>query len=272
MEDYDDFSNYGDEEERPRDPAVDQAIERLRGFFDASSQRLSYSTQIETSFEREFFHWITGKALLELGNSQQIKRLSVPVQGQTINFYANRKHRYVQRELKTMLDALRRIFDPDFTHAIGRHGELMFDAALGRNGFRAEASNTNSWNGKTWEHTNHNLDRIVTKDGIAYGIEIKNTQNYIPRDELRIKIRLCQQLDVTPLFIMRFAPKSYMYEIQRSGGFGLLFEEQIYPWGHNSLLAEVRERLGLKVHCPRDVKEGDMQRLVNWHTRRLTRA
>jgi hypothetical protein len=77
---------------------------------------------------------------------------------------------------------------------------------------------------------------------------------------------------VTPLFIMRFAPKSYMYEIQRSGGFGLLFEEQIYPWGHNSLLAEVRERLGLKVHCPRDVKEGDMQRLVNWHTRRLTRA
>jgi hypothetical protein len=136
VEDYDDFSNYGDEEERPRDPAVDQAIERLRGFFDASSQRLSYSTQIETSFEREFFHWITGKALLELGNSQQIKRLSVPVQGQTINFYANRKHRYVQRELKTMLDVLRRIFDPDFTHAIGRHGELMFDAALGRNGFR----------------------------------------------------------------------------------------------------------------------------------------
>lgn len=270
MDDYDDFESYEQEEERPRDPVIDQAIERLRGFFDASPQRLFYSTQIETSLEREFFHWITGRALLELGNANEIKRVSLPLQGQTVNFYANRRHRYMQRELKTMLDLLNRIYDPEFTHAVGRHGELMFDAALGRKGFRAEASNTKNWNGKTWQETNHNLDRVMTKDGIAYGVEIKNTQNYIPREELRTKIRLCQYLDLTPLFIMRFAPKSYMHEIQQNGGFGLLFEEQIYPWGHNSLLTEVRDRLGLKVNCPRDVKEGDIQRLINWHTKRLS--
>ena len=118
------------------------------------------------------------------------------------------------------------------------------------------------------QETNHNLDRIVTRDGIAYGIEIKNTQNYISREELRIKLRLGLYLGVTPLFIMRFAPKSYMYEINQSGGFGLLFEEQIYPWGHNALLNEVKDRLGLKVQCPRDVKEGDMQRFVTWHMKR----
>jgi hypothetical protein len=147
----------------------------------------------------------------------------------------------------------------------------MFDAALGRNGFKAEASNTNSWNGKTWKESNHNLDRIVTRDGIAYGVEIKNTQNYIPRIELQIKLRICHYLGLIPLFIMRFAPKSYMHEINQAGGFGLLFEEQIYPWGHNALLAEVRERLGLKVSCPRDVKEGDMLRLVKWHSKQLGR-
>jgi hypothetical protein len=64
---------------------------------------------------------------------------------------------------------------------------------------------------------------------------------------------------------------SYMFEIQQNGGFGLLFEEQLYPWGHSSLLSEVRTRLGLKVHCPRDVKEGDIQRLLNWHARQLRR-
>ena len=262
MDDYENFEYYEEEAERPRDPTVDKAIERLREFFDSSPQRVFYSTQIETFLEREFFHWITGKALLEMSNAELIKKVTVPVQGQTINFYANRKYRYIQRELKTIISLLNRIFDPEFTHAIGRHGELMFDAALGRNGFRAEASNTNSWNGKTWQETNHNLDRIVTRDGIAYGIEIKNTQNYISREELRIKLRLGLYLGVTPLFIMRFAPKSYMYEINQSGGFGLLFEEQIYPWGHNALLNEVKDRLGLKVQCPRDVKEGDMQRPV----------
>ena len=58
MAEYDDF--YPDEEERPRDPAVDLAINRLRSFFKQSPQRLFYSTQIETALEREFFHWITG--------------------------------------------------------------------------------------------------------------------------------------------------------------------------------------------------------------------
>jgi len=122
------------EEHPPRDPAIDHAIERLQAFFRESPQRLFYSTQIETLLEREFFYWIVGKGLLELGNSQRIQRMAVPVEGQTINFYANRKHRYVRRELKTMLNVLRRIFHPEFAHAIGRHGELMFDAALGRHG------------------------------------------------------------------------------------------------------------------------------------------
>src|SRR5437773_11513117 len=116
----------------------------------------------------------------------------------------------------------------------------------------AEAKNATSWNGRTWIETNHNLDRIITRDSLAYGVEIKNTQNYISRDELLVKIRICQHLGLTPLFIMRFAPKSYMYEIYTNGGFGLLFEEQIYPWGHSALLSEVRKRLLLKVQCPRD--------------------
>lgn len=43
-----------------------------------------------------------------MSNAELIKKVAVPVQGQTINFYANRKHRYLQRELKTMLDLLNR--------------------------------------------------------------------------------------------------------------------------------------------------------------------
>ncbi|HZQ75408.1 MAG TPA: hypothetical protein VFB08_21040 [Burkholderiales bacterium] len=257
------------EEDRPRDPVLDRAIARLRSFFSQAPTRLFYSTQIETALERDFFHWIVGRGLLELGNAAELTRRTMPLQGQSINFYASRKHRYFERQLKTMLALLARIYDPEFTHAIGRQGELMFDAALGRYGFRAEASNTKSWGGKTWMKTNHNLDRIVIRDGVAYGVEIKNTQNYISREELRTKIELCRHLGVKPLFIMRFAPKSYMFEIFKSGGFGLLFEEQMYPLGHTELLKQVRETFGLKVSSPKDVKDGDMQRLLKWHLVKL---
>ena len=130
MDDYYDIAELQEEELRPRDPAIDDAIERLQAFFEASPQRLFYSTQIETSLEREFFHWIVGKALLELGNTRRVTRVSEVIAGQPVNFYANRKHRYIRRQLRTMVDVLRRVFEPEFTHAIGRHGELMFDHAF----------------------------------------------------------------------------------------------------------------------------------------------
>ena len=272
MEDYDDIAKFFEEENLPRDPKVDQAIARLRAFFDANPQRLFYSTQIETSLEREFFHWITGRALLEMGNAGEITRIPQGVAGQTVNFYANRKHRYVRRELKSMVKIMVRLFDPDFAHAIGRQGELMFDAAFGRFGFHIQAKDVKAWNERSWHETNDNLDRIITRDGLAYGVEIKNTQNYIPHTELRTKIRSSQYLGLIPLFIMRFAPKSYMHELIQAGGYGLLFEHQMYPWGHGTLLAEAREHLLLKVHSPRDIEEGHMIRLVKWHTNRLRRG
>ena len=66
---------------------------------------------------------------------------------------------------------------------------------------------------------------------------------------------------------MRFAPKSYNYVVNQNGGFVLLFEQQIYPMGHTALLAEVREKLGLKIHSPNEIQDGHMLRLLKWHER-----
>lgn len=258
------------EEERPRDQAIDAAAPRILKIFEDAPNRVFYSTQIETQLERDVFHWITNKALLELGNAGKIQRMPAVVQGKSVNFYAHSKYRYWKREQKQLQVLLERIFDPEFTHAVGRHAEMMFDSALSRHGFMIKDKDVSSWNGATWTKSNHNLDRIVVRDGIAYGIEIKNTQNYIQRPELDLKLDLCKHLGLVPLFIMRYAPKSYMYRIAaKFRGFGLLYEEQIYPFGHSALLTEVREKLGLKVQSPRDIKDGDMQRLVKWHNKRV---
>lgn len=271
------MDEYSDEQEaeephRPRDPVLDQAITRVLELFEAEQNRILHSTQIETTLEREYFHWITGRALLEVARSGLVRKRTTMIGGKPVNFYANKKYRYWEREHKAKVTLLQRIFDPDFAQAVGRHGELMFDAVLGRAGFRAEALNTKSWQGTSWGLTNHNLDRIYTRGGLAYGAEIKNTQNYISRDELRTKLKLAQHLGVIPLFIMRFAPKSYIHEIISAGGFALLFEEQMYPWGHTELLRDVRMHLGLKVASPRDVKDGDIYRLEKWHQKRVKRT
>lgn len=130
----DTLSDLPEEESRPRDPVLDLAIARLRTFFDAAPERLFYSTQIETSLEREYFHWITGRGLLELAEAQALQRRPTMVANNLVNFYAHNRHRHHERELKKMVALLERVFDPEFALAIGRQGELMFDAALGRAG------------------------------------------------------------------------------------------------------------------------------------------
>ena len=107
----------------------------------------------------------------------------------------------------------------------------MFEAALPTVGFLPTARKVKAYNGKEWKETEHDLDRVFERDGIAYGAEIKNTLKYIPRHELTVKTKMCQHLGLLPLFIVRAAAKSYVNEVRLLGGFTLVFKYQLYPLG-----------------------------------------
>src|SRR6185369_7392187 len=93
----DEYEDYPDSQP-PRDSAIDDALPRVQRIFEDSPNRVFYSTQIETRLEREFFHWITNKALSELANGRKLQRATVMVQGRDVNFYAHLKLRYWTRE------------------------------------------------------------------------------------------------------------------------------------------------------------------------------
>jgi hypothetical protein len=266
MDQHDDWDDEPQEpDEKVRDQEIDKAGQSVLELIGRHPERIFYSTEIETNLERDHFHWITAKALLEASGSRLIKTTRLEIQKKQVNFYTHKTNRYFRRGLKEKVALLERIYAPEFTRAVGATAELLFDAALARKQFTIHESDATSWQDRKWTKTRHNLDRIVSKDGVAYGIEIKNTQNYINRDELDLKLDMCKHLRLRPLFILRFAPKTYIHRINSHGGFALLFDEQIYPMGHQELMLEARKKLGLKVHSPKSIKEGDMQRLVNWH-------
>jgi hypothetical protein len=99
-------------------------------------------------------------------------------------------------------------------------------------------------------------------------VEIKNTWAYIDRPEMHAKIQLCAHLGVKPLFIMRWAPKSYVEVIRKAGGFGLLFGPQFFPVGHSAAMERLRE-LFLPVISPTAVPPGTFERFVKWHAKEL---
>ena len=274
MEDYDDPVLPPEvEEEWPRDAKVDEAKETLLAELFGVRHEVFYGRQVAILFERKFYHWITTKAINELATEGKIWSLTMPLvgsaEGETIRFYWSKRTRYFRRQIQEIQKIVQEFSTPSMMRALGLHGEMMFDVGLSHFGWVEKRPDVRAFGGREWTKTGHNLDRIYGRDGIEYGVEVKNALSYIDRKELEIKIEMCRHLHVRPLFIMRMAPTNYIELVRLAGGFTLVFEWQLYPYGQSDLAKRVRARLGLKVDCPRVIEDGTMQRLVNWHVKQL---
>ena len=113
--------------------------------------------------------------------------------------------------------------------------------------------------GREWAETEHDLDRLIERDGERYGVEIKNQLAYIDQTELGIKLRMCEYFGVRPMFIARMMPKNYIDQVVRAGGFCLILGNQHYPLLSEPLAARVRELIGLPVACVRALPDTTLE-------------
>lgn len=264
------FDEPDDDEEKPRDEAIDEAKPFLMfDLFDAHPEGVYYERQIEVIYEKRFFHWIIAKALHELRDERKINSALLPLTGQVrIRFYWSKTNRYWKRDAERIRKLVAEYSAPQFTKAIGDHGETMFDAALPTAGFMPKGKKVREYNGRKWTKSGHDLDRIFERDGIIYGIEIKNTLDYLPHFELQTKIQMCETLKIRPLFIARMLPKNYIKEVSDAGGFCLIFKYQLYPHGSKSFAQLIQGELGLPVDSPKAIETGTITRLLNWHLKK----
>ncbi len=248
----------------PRDPQLDPAKADLMNWFGINPNSVFYGRQIEVIFEKTYFHWITHKALKELTKEEMIATdLRVTPSGSKVRLYWSKRNRYPKRAAAALMKQVEEHSDPELTRTIGHHAESLFGLAAAREGFRVYGPGLRAFQGKAWYKTEHDLDWIFERDGIAWGVEIKNTWAYIDREEMKIKIELCECLGVSPLFIMRWAPKSYVEFIRQAGGFGLLYGDQLFPLGRSAAMAKLKE-LFLPVVSTVAVPDGIFRRFVKW--------
>jgi len=266
----DDFFDLGPEdvEQWPRDTKIDDAKEKLLALFEAEPKEVFYEHQLEILFERQFFHWITGKALHELVAEDRIASELMTLAGAVpIRFYHRRSHRGWRRQAKEILKLVAAFSTEDFSRGLGRHGEQMVDAALPRVGFIRLAKATRTYGDRSWVETGHDLDRIYRYEDLVFGAEIKNRLSYMDFADIQTKIRICKHLGLIPFFIVRMFPKSYFDFIQKKGGITLILEHQLYPHGQHGFAQQVKSRLRLPVDSPPEIFDATLDRLLRAITR-----
>jgi hypothetical protein len=249
------------------DAAVEDAKTALRQWFSDHSEEVFYQQQLEVIFERDYFHWVTRRALRELVAETRLVLETVPLAGAIpLHVFRRPSNRNWRRKANALVQMVTE-FSPGtpLGSSLGQHGELMFDSALARFGFIPVAREVREWDGRQWTASGHDLDRVYRRDGVDYGAEIKNTLKYMPRAEFGVKLEMCRALGLRPLFITRAAPKTYNYRVIQSGGYAMVFRYQLYPAGFSDIARRVRDELYLPVDSPAAISDGTVQRLVNWH-------
>jgi len=242
----------------------------LRDFFNANREQVFFSRQIEVQNEGDYFHWITNRAIHDLEGEGSIRSEWRPLRtGTSLKLIWHKAYRFYKRSANQLVSLVEEYSDPNIGGSLGLHGETMVLEGFARTRFRMMGRDANEYEGKKWRETNHNLDFLFERDGVTYGIEVKNTLGYMEREEFLIKTRLSLSLGVYPVFVCRMLPKSWIFELMQAGGFALILKYQLYPWTHRDLARRVREELNLPVDAPRFLADGTMNRFLKWHEKHV---
>ncbi len=257
-----------DEEERIPDKYFLEVQKEIKDLYDQDRESVYYLRQLQIKYEKKYFHWITYHAVNELYNFGYLKDFRTAVsKGTSTRYFFHKSNRYARRKIKEIEAIVREYSQDHITRSCGHRAEDLFCKALAMRGFMPTGQKVNIYNSRKWKKTGHDLDFVFTKDKIAYGCEIKNKLSYIEKEELEIKLDMCDYLGIKPLFIMRSSPKTYNKMIIERGGFALLYEAQIYELSQESLVKKMKKVLGLPVVCSKAIPDGIIDRFENWHNK-----
>lgn len=226
-----------------------------------------HKIQIEMIFEDKYFHWVTNRAIEELVSEGFLKLEKRDV----AHFVYRSDIRYIRREINRRCKIIKMYSDPVITRAIGEYAEALFSFAFQLNGFKIVGENTNEYRGIRWERTKHDLDFIVEKNSIAYGVEVKNTLSYMEQDEFEAKLEMCRSLGLTPLWILRNAPATQFERMKPYNGFILKFKAQIYPPGQEPLVRDMWEKMRIPASVWKKVPEKLAYLLLKQHEKRVSK-
>ena len=258
---------------QPENYAPDQYFldvkEEIKRLYNSDKESIYYIRQLQVKFEKKYFHWLTYNAIESLLKEKFLVAISKPVSefGTPIQFLAHKSNRYPKRNVNEMAKIISAYSHENITKSCGHRAEDLFALALASHGFQPKKKKVNEYNNIKWTRSKHDLDYVFERDDVSYGCEIKNTLGYIDKDELEIKLEMCKFLKIKPLFILRFAPKTYIEMIRLLKGFTMIFECQIYELSQRDLVGQIKSILGLPVDCPKSIPEGIITRFENWHNK-----
>lgn len=238
-----------------------------------SGNRVFYLQQLKVLFEDKHFHWNTGIALNELADDGQLIKWNEKIivgperQIRKLSLFRRPEVRYYKKNTKIILNHNSSF---DFGVTTGKWAEFLTEHMFLKFRFKIIDTHTKKFKNNEWKETDHNLDFIVSKDDLYYGIEVKNRFEYITQEEFEIKMfRICDHLDLIPMCVFRMAPKPFTYKLYKNGGFTLIFKRKALPIGFEKYATKIWEDTLLPIQSTNFLSTKGEKRFLEWHEKNI---
>lgn len=280
----DDFKDiYGDEvdetEEYLHDKRVDEA--ELRIIKIVEENKVVTDRELKVRLEKDFFPWVVSRGLKNLIPSK-VREVGYPgrrVSGGTESFYVLVDTSYddvqdlikIKRRIANMVaDVLTGVSD------VSRFAEDLFEDAFSKLGFMMHGRDVSSFKGKNASGIKGkeppNLDFVVEKDGLIYGVDVKNwiRYEYNSRQDIEQKVTVALALDVIPWIIARYVDKDMIYtNIYSKGGVAYPYISLLLPPNLRSLAEDANRYLGYPVLAVDSLPDYKVKWMEKLHQLRL---
>jgi len=224
-----------------------------------------HKKQIEVLFESKYQHWVTDRAISVLIQEGFLRERIIQLPTIELNFVYRYNLRNIARAMRKRAQIVRRYSDPSISKGTGDQAEFWCLYLLRSNLFNIVGRNTKEYDGTIWTKTGHDLDFIVEKDGIVYGIEVKNWFPYLDDDLFDIKLEICAHFGIRPLFFFRMASYDQIEKADNQGGRILIFKSKIFPPGNEQLVRNIWNMMRLPVSTWSDVPAPIIRNLLAYH-------
>jgi hypothetical protein len=203
--------------------------------------------QLEVLFENRHFHWHTNRAAIHLRNNRTLSERQATLGDITAQLVWRSNVRYIEREAKKHASLIAEYSSEPINKATGAYAETLVHLGLSKLGLRVVARNANAYAGLTWTATDHDLDFIVESPTTAYGVEVKNTFEYMPTDEFNVKLDMCAHLGLLPVFVVRIRHSAQWKQAKAAGGIIYQFKSKLFPPGQDALVGRIWRQMRLPV-------------------------
>lgn len=243
---------------------VRKAKEKILGLFQDGVVDVAYDRELRYRLEDSLPHDVVAAAIKELVGNGTLIPTNVPGRRKSSNEHPNKFYRLPSSDYGRILPTMKKKLDlsafvSGVSRDMGRHAELLWWRAFSRSGWSLHPEREDEGfgvrkYGEREASIANDIDFIAEKDGVTYGVEVKNSLGY-PTD-LFWKFTVAAELNTVPLIIARWLNPAQVPLIKELGGESVIYRDALYSSTYESLIKEVRSCLGAHI-IPLDEIEDD---------------